>query len=362
MDYARQNYVAQPGDGLAPEDFVRQLGPFDDFIIDWGYRVLPQAATPEAELPTLRQRLAEQHGRPMGYRYVPQDLTGIDPRAQTEDVGDDPVRASEYAIANLKRVVPNLVAWTTRPGEDYAELQELHGETLGMWSLYMGHVANVVGGVEIDYRTADQPGAVYRAVPRARQQEALRFLAAQAFRTPEWLAPRDIVSRIGPPPAARSVAGVQAGVVQQLLDVRRLARMADAERTDAANAYPVATYLSDLRSALWDGEGAAPDASRRALQRVHLERLGALVAPPAPAPGGQGAGGAPPRPIPSPLLALPNVLRSDLPALARAQVAAVRDLARRRAALAIAAMARAHWQDVVARAELVLDPAGRQER
>jgi hypothetical protein len=353
MDYARQNYVAQPGDGLAPKDFIRRLGPFDDFIINWGYRALPQAHTPEDERATLHRWIMEQRG-PMAYRYVPQQLGGVDPRAQTEDLGDDPVKATTYAVANLRRVVPNLPAWTTRPGEDYEDLSELYGEAMRMWGTYMGHVVTVVGGTEVDARTADQPGAAFRPVPRARQEAALAFLSEQAFRTPEWLAPRDIVSRIGPPPAARSVAGVQAGVVQQLLDVRRLARMADAERTDAANAYPVATYLSDLRTALWDGEGAAPDASRRALQRVHLERLGALVAPPAPAPGGQGAGGAPPRPIPSPLLALPNVLRSDLPALARAQVAAVRDLARRRAALATAAMARAHWQDVVARAELVV--------
>jgi hypothetical protein len=357
MDYARQNYVAQPGDGLQPKDFVRRLGPFDDFIINWGYRAYPQARTAEDERPILNALLAGQKSA-MPYRYVPQFVVGIDPRAQTEDVGDDPVRAGGFAIANLKKVVPNLIAWTTRAGEDYDDLQELYGETLGMWSLYMGHVTNVIGGIEVDFKTADQAGAVYRPVPRARQEGALRFLAEQAFRTPSWLAPSDVLTRLGPQPAARSVVGVQSNVVQQLLDPRRLARLADTEAAGGAGAYPLAAYLDDVREALWDADGATPDANRRTLQRVHLERLAALVAPPAaPAgPGAFGGEGGGPQQAPPAIVAPPNVPRSDLPALARAQLRAVRDAAARRAAATTAPAARAHWQDVVARAEDALDP------
>src|SRR6185503_9510732 len=135
MDYARQNYIAQPGDGLAPKDY----------IINWGYRVLPQAATPEDERAMLSRMYSSQTG-PMQYRYVPQQLGSIDPRAQTEDIGDDPIRASTFAIANLQRVMPNMVQWTTKPGEPYDELEELYTETLGMWSLYMGHVVTIIGG------------------------------------------------------------------------------------------------------------------------------------------------------------------------------------------------------------------------
>ena len=87
--------------------------------------------------------------------------------------GDDPVRASTYAIENLKRVVPNLVTWTTHAGDDYSELNELYGEALGMWSRYMGHVVSVIGGVYVDLKTADQDGAVFRSVERARQQAGM---------------------------------------------------------------------------------------------------------------------------------------------------------------------------------------------
>src|SRR5688500_3145694 len=129
MDYARQNYVAQPGDGLEPKDYIRRLGPFDDYVISWGYRVVPQAATPEAERPILNGWYTDQKG-PMPYRYVPQQFGSVDPRAQTEDLGDDPVRASGFAVSNLKRVVPNLVKWITNPGEDYEDLEELYGEAV----------------------------------------------------------------------------------------------------------------------------------------------------------------------------------------------------------------------------------------
>ncbi len=360
MDYARQNYIAQPGDSLTPTSFVRRLGPFDDFIVNWGYRVIPEARTPEEERPILDRWLREQTGA-MRYRYLPQYLAGVDPRSQTEDIGDDPVRASTYAIENLKRVVPNLVAWTTRDGDDYSELNELYGEALGMWARYMGHVVSVIGGVEVDLKTADQDGVVFTAVDRARQQAALRFLGEQAFRTPSWLAPDDILARIGPPAGQTSLVDRQAAVVTQLLDARRLSRLAQSEAMNERNAYPPAVYLADLRRAMWGAPGslATPDANRRTLQRVYLERLAALVEPPEPPQGsggqGGGGGGGPQQP-PSPLLVAPNVPRTDLPALARSQLRAIQADARRAAGTASSAVVRAHWQDVVDRVEKVLSP------
>ena len=103
---------------------MRRLGPFDDFIVNWGYRVIPEARTPEEERRILDRWLREQSG-PMRYRYLPQYLAGVDPRSQTEDVGDDPVRASTYASRYLKRVAADLIAWTTRDGDDYSSSRAL---------------------------------------------------------------------------------------------------------------------------------------------------------------------------------------------------------------------------------------------
>jgi hypothetical protein len=353
MDYARQNYIAQPGDGLEPKDYIRRLGPFDDFIINWGYRVLP-ARTYEEERATLNKWLTEQPG-PMPYRYVPQQYSGIDPRAQTEDLGDDPIKSSTYAVANLKRVVPNLVKWTTKNGEDYTELQELYSETVGMWGQYMGHVTALIGGVYVDNKTADQSGAVYRPVAKAQQKAALDFLAANVLASPDWLAPADITSRLGPGTGGASLVTRQANTIIQLLSAARLGRIADSQGMAGAQPYTVAEYMADVKRAVW-GPSATPmelDAGRRTMHRVYLERLEALINPPAPPAGAAG----PPAGPTGPFLGAPNVPRSDFPAIARSQVRAIRDQARAAATVAAAgSLTRAHWQDIGDRADRILEP------
>jgi hypothetical protein len=349
MDYARQNYVAQPGDNLKPKDFVRRLGPFDEFAINWGYRVIPEARTPEDERPILNSWVTNQTG-PFTYRYLQQQYSGIDPRSQTEDLSDDQIRASGFAVANMKRLVPQLVAWTTRAGDDFTDLSEIYGETLGMWSQYMGHVVNWIGGVHIDLKTADQRGAVFRVVPKARQKLALAFLNENVFTTPTWLEPESIVSRIGPP--TTGVEARQAAVLTQLLSAARLARLSESEEMAPGQAYPLAEYLDDLRRYIWTA--AVADPNRRALQRVYVERLGVLVNPPAPPVPVVGAPAPPPGPS-GPFLGAPNVTRSDLPALARSQLRAIRAQART-AGVAGTALQRAHWQDIADRIDAILEP------
>ena len=356
MDYARQNYIAQPGDGLEPKDFIRRLGPWDEFIINWGYRVIPGAPTPEAERPVLDRWLASQTG-PMGYRYLPQYLSSIDPRSQTEDLGNDPIGATRYALQNMQRMVPSLVSWTTSPGEDYGELREVYGEAVGMWRTYMNHVATIVGAMHVEPKTADQPGAVYAYVPRTRQQEAVAFLAANAFRTPEWLEPAEITSRIGP---SGALENAQSSLLTGLLASAKLGRMSEAAEAAPGIAWAPGDYLATLRRALIDG--ATADANRRQLHRVFVDRLGALVNPPAPAaggPGGGGGGGGGMQAPPSPLLVPVNLTRSDLPAIARAELRAVRSSAQQLAGAAAGGTMRAHWLDLADRVTDILDPRER---
>jgi hypothetical protein len=328
-------------------------------VINWGYRVLPQARTPEDERATLNRWIQEKSSDPR-YRYLPQQLAGIDPRSQTEDISDDPVKAGSYAVANLKRVVPNLVQWTSRPGEDYADLTELYGELLGQWAQYMGHVVTIVGGVHVDLKSTDQSGGVYTGVAKARQKAALQFIAEQVFATPSWLAPKDILDRVGPPAGATSLVNRQANVINQLLETRRLGRLQERESIDGANAYPLAEYFDDLKRALVGtiGAASAPDANRRALQRAYLERLEALLEPPAApaAGGGRGGGGGPAQQPTSPLLTAPNINRSDIAALVRAQLRQIREEATAAATSAAPGVLRAHWQDLADRAERIAYP------
>jgi hypothetical protein len=352
MDYARQNYIAQPVDGLKPKDFIRRLGPFDDFAINWAYRVLPNTKSSDDERATLNSWIVNQTGWPQ-YRYVPQQYGSVDPRSQTEDLSDDPVKASTYALMNQRKVVPQLVAWTTKTGDDYADLEELYGELLGKWSLYMGHVTTLIGGVNVDLKSADQGANVYRVVPKAKQKAGLAFLSANVFTTPTWLEPSDIISRIGP----SNLATREAAVLTSLLGTPRLARLSASEELDAANAYPLAEFLGDLKSAVFNGP--SPDANRRTLQRVYVERLAAIINPP-PAPT-LPAGIAPPQgpANPVPFVTAPNVPRSDLPALARAQLRQIRDDAKRMASTTQNIVAKAHFQDISDRVDEALEPRKR---
>lgn len=274
MDYARQNYVAQPGDGVIR--FVRMMGPYDDYAINWGYRVIPSAATPDAERRTLDAWIREKADDPR-YRFAGGD--GVDPRAQTEDIGDDPVRASGYGIANLQRVLPMLPEWTATPGEDWSDLSELYGELVSSYARYVGHVVTVVGGVYRTTKATDQAGPVYEPVPPARQREAVRFLAAEVFTTPTWLVDPVVLRRFEATGALNRVRAQQQSVVNALLDVGRMSRMQETALNGARDAYPPIEMLADVRRGIWgelSGRGSI-DVWRRQLQRAHVERLRTLA-------------------------------------------------------------------------------------
>jgi hypothetical protein len=348
MDYARQNYVAQPGDGLKTRDFIRRVGPFDDFAINWGYRVIP-APTWESEKATLNKWITSQTGM-FAYRFVNGAVGSIDPRTQTEDLGDDPVRATTFGVQNYKRMIPQLVAWTTKAGGDYSELTEIYEESVGRWAGMMGHVANVIGGVNVDLKTPDVSGAIFRVVPRAKQKEALAFLATNAIATQDWLAPKDIITRIGP---STVLAARQAGFVNSLLSNARLWRLSEAERFDPATAYPVTEYMTDVKRVVFNGP--SPDANRRQLQRVYVARLGAIVNPPSPPAGAAAAPQAAPG-RPTPFVTVPPVQNTDLPALARGQLREIQREARASATTAVGAIDKAHWADIADRIAEILDP------
>jgi hypothetical protein len=271
-------------------------------------------------------------------------------------MGDDPVKASTYAIANWKRMIPNLIKWTTKPGDDYADLEELYTEGLGQWSLYMGHVATLIAGVNVDLKTSDQAGAVFTVVPKLKQKEALTFLNDNVFVTPDWLQPAAIAALIGP----SGLPARQVTVLNNLMSNARLGRLAEIEKFDAANAYPLSEFMGDVKRLVWNSpEAATPDANRRSLQRAYVTRLGTIVNPPAPppAPAAPAAGPppAPPQP-PRPFLAPVVLTQSDLPALARAQLRTIQTQARTAAGATVNTVLKAHWSDIADRVTEILEP------
>jgi hypothetical protein len=272
MDYARFNYVAQPGDG--PIGLMPKVGPYDKWSIEYGYRLIPGANTADEEKTELNRWVVERAANPI-YQFGPQRGNPFDPRAQTEDLGDDSMRASEFGIANLKKIVANLPAWTAEPGEPYTELSELYGQVIGQLNRYAGHVVTNVGGVYEYRKTGDQAGFIFVPVERDRQTRAVAFLNTHLFQTPNWLVSNEVLQRIQPAGVLDRVRNLQTGALNRLFDADRLSRIAEAEATQGAAAYSLEDLFEDTRESIFSEirTRRATDAFRRNLQKAYLEKM-----------------------------------------------------------------------------------------
>ncbi len=276
MDYARFNYVAQPGDkGVA---LMPNIGPYDKYAIEWGYRRYP-GKTQEQEKKILDQMILKHAGDPI-YRFGSQQSGGvIDPSSQTEDLGDDAVLASEYGIKNLKRIMPHLIDWTAEDGKNYDDLQTMYGQVLAQFNRYMGHVAANIGGVYENYKTYDQKGAVYTHVPTARQEKSMAFLQNELFETPQWLINDTIFNKIEFDGSVERIRNMQERTLDNLLDFGRMQRLVENSQINGSKAYSLMDMMTDLRKGIWSelSTGKKIDLYRRNLQRAYLERMKYLM-------------------------------------------------------------------------------------
>ena len=219
MDYARYNYIAQPGDENIR--FIRQLGPYDDYSIEWGYRYFP-GKTINEESEILSSFVDEKNLNPI---YMFGSSWG-DPNSQTENIGDDPVMASKYGLSNLKIVSKNLIDWTYEPDKNYDDLSELYGELLGVYSRYIFHVIGIVGGVNQTLVNTNQTeNYTYKNVDRFNQIRALSFLDQELWQSPLWLLNKEIISQTNNVDGLYRVERIQERAINSLLSNYRLNRM-----------------------------------------------------------------------------------------------------------------------------------------
>ena len=269
MDYARYNYIAQPGDENIR--FVRQLGPYDDYAIEWGYRYY--GLSPKEEQSLLKAMIDAKSLDPMfmfGGR-------GNDPNAQTENIGDDPIKASTYGLSNLKIVAKNLMDWTLSPNDNYDDLAELYGEMVGVYRRYIYHVLSMIGGVYQTRHTTNQKEAVtYQNVERNKQLAALNFLKIHLWETQNWLMDKQIISEIKGEGGLIILQNLQRSALNRLLSVRRLNRMLSANASLVGQGMDAAELLNHLYSDLITAPKAL-DLSQKSLQLHFATQLKALL-------------------------------------------------------------------------------------
>ncbi|SPF51920.1 conserved hypothetical protein [Candidatus Sulfopaludibacter sp. SbA4] len=303
MDYSRFNYVAQPEDGIAVEDLVPRIGPYDIWATKWGYTPIPGAKTPDEEKATLNKWAKEQDDKPW-LRFSTANSAGSDPFDETEAVGDaDAVKSTALGVKNLQRVVKMLMSATAyKEGETYEQLSELYGRMLSQWSTEMNHVAGIVGGFNSQEKVVGQEGRIFNLIPKDYQQSAVKFLLDNAFVTPTWMIDEEILRRIEPVGAIERVHTAQNRILTTLLNSARFARLLEQETLDGNLAYSPVEFLATVRKGLWrelDAPQVKIDAYRRELQRSYLQDVNLKLNPaptaaaipvfPAPDGGGRGA-------------------------------------------------------------------------
>ncbi|AZJ32507.1 protein of unknown function [Tenacibaculum mesophilum] len=231
MDYARYNYVAQPGDNVT--EISPKIGVYDKYAINWGYRWL-DIKTPHEELPILNQWIRKHENDPM-YFYGPQQRNIIDPRSQSEDLGDDAVKASKYGLENLRRIVPNIIKWTYEEGEDYYKAAKLYKAVIDQWQLYSGHVMANIGGIYINNTIHGDGKNTFVPVPTKIQKEALDYIIKETILPQKWLFAPDLIHKVYPvrdaPDGERFYSPIsmhrayQTNMIYRLIETDRLMRI-----------------------------------------------------------------------------------------------------------------------------------------
>lgn len=271
MDYARFNYVAQPEDNISRAGLFPHIGIYDKWAIEWGYRWFPPFASAEEENIYMQNWILKKLAEDPRYRFGHEFATN-DPRNQSEDLGDNAMLASAYGIKNLKRIVPNLMNWTAQPYKGFDKAMDVYQNLMQQFSLYMKHVATNVGGIygqAVMYEQRDENAMEF--VPRATQQEAVRFLCQELFTTPEWLIDKELTAKTGLN-IQSALAAVQNSTLKKLVSAGTLDKMNLNLALNGKQAYAPSEMLADLEQTIFSAKGAA-DLNGRILQKSYLKAL-----------------------------------------------------------------------------------------
>jgi hypothetical protein len=289
MDYARYNYVAQPADGVT--HFAPNIGPYDLLAIEYGYRWTGNDQ-PEADAAMLFDLLDRHPGQLYKYSEAQDARDVVDPRAQSEDLGDDPVASSQFGIANLKRIMPQLIEWT-KTGEQqqsYEETGRLYNAVINQWNNYLYHVLANIGGLYMENITLDDGQKRYTFVEKEKQQASLRFLLREVLADQQWLFGTPVNAYVFPMQNTPDgylenapsllLKNAQSYIFWDLLENKRLTRMLENESLNGAAAFTVVELLESIHRHIFGvtERGAVPTLSERSLQKGLVDALISAVA------------------------------------------------------------------------------------
>ena len=276
MDYARFNWVAQPEDKVGEKGLFPRINDYDLWAIKWGYQYRPEFKDPYAEKKALRAEVTKALANPRLW-WIGDEGRGQDPRSQTEDLGDNSMKASDYGIKNLQRVVQNLEKWTAQPDGQYDDLNEMHRSVRAQFMRYTNHVQKNIGGKLVNNRPGLKPNDY---APKALQKEAVEWMGRQMFTAPLWLYPASIVEKLGVD-AVDEIQTRQQTVLAYLLSPGMIYNM-QRNALSSSDPYPADEYLNDVFATVWrplDAKEEQQNDYLRRLQRTYVQFLGNMLNP-----------------------------------------------------------------------------------
>ena len=177
LDGVTYNYLAQPSD-KGVRLINDQLGVYDLFAIDWGYRYFDLKGDPAAEAKELLSRVDKRAREPY-LRYAPEQRYAVDPTVRTEDLGNDPIKTAELTMKNLAFIQSNLSKWITND-PDSRKKKSLYLAIVQGYYLQLKNTMSLVGGVVCQESRLSTSLPRYQVVPKAKQREAFQWLLRQA--------------------------------------------------------------------------------------------------------------------------------------------------------------------------------------
>lgn len=277
MDYARFNYVAQPEDRISEKGLFPRIGDYDKWAIKWGYQYRPEFKDPFKEKVALRTEVTKKLQGDHRLFFIGDEGKGADPRSQSEDLGDNNMKANEYGMKNLKRVMENILAWTAQPDGQYDDLNMIYKSVRAQHLKYTLHVQRNLGG----RYTNNLPGLKpHDYLPRSVQKEAIEWLGRNLFEAPLWLYPDEVVSRTGVKPMDE-IRDRQSSVVALLLAPGMLYNIYSTSLC-SSEPYPLDEYLNDVFTAIWKPLNSSNELENnlhRQMQRSYLTFAGRMMTP-----------------------------------------------------------------------------------
>ncbi len=273
MDYARFNYVAQPGDKgvkLVPPS----LGVYDEYAIKWLYTPVVGAKDIWEEYSAAEKIIDEKAGDPL-YRYGAQQVTGnltygsYDPSARTEDLGDDPVKSSDYGINNLKYILPRMNGWIGADDNDFSHRGELYIQLTNQFYRYIGNVLAQVGGIYLNNVKAGSSVKPSTPVSKKVQRASLKWVVAR-LRESSWLDDPEVTSNL--PLAAPQSNKICAAVAKTLSSTVPVNVILASNVPGNDKPYTIREYYDDLYSELFASSiaGRKLTSEEKTLQREVL--------------------------------------------------------------------------------------------